>query len=199
MSYFLPGLWHLAAATAFAVAFGVWQGGAPLFFLRLPAFDFALVVCSCAFFWVPDRWAKRGALKFLHYPLPDWDVLLLGPASHRNWLSHSALLPLLLLGALWKWPHLAGPLFFQLALGACVGVGSHLFWDCVGSSRHSIVVVPYWWTLREAPSRVYLLLGAALSLCVGGALCGALVPQRPRTRAHAPSGVVFARRAGKEL
>jgi hypothetical protein len=28
--------------------------------------------------------------------------------------------------------------------------------DCVGSRRQSIVVVPYAWTLREHPSRVYL-------------------------------------------
>lgn len=159
---------------SFAVAFGAWQGASPTYFLLSPAFSLALVACSSAFFWVPDRWAKKGALKFLHYPLPDWDVLLLGPASHRNWLSHSALLPLLLLGALWKWPSLAQPLFFQAALGASVGVGSHLFWDCVGSKRHSIVVVPYWWTLREAPSRLYLLVGAALALCVGGALCGVM-------------------------
>lgn len=204
MTYFLPGLWHLAAAMAFAVAFGFWQGGDPLHFLSSPAFSLALVVCSCAFFWVPDRWAKKGALKFLHYPLPDWDVLLLGPASHRNWLSHSALLPVLLIGALWKWPVLlAKPAYFQAALGACVGVGSHLFWDCVGSKRHSIVVVPYWWTLREAPSRLYLLGGAVLSLCIGGALCGGM-SGRATSGAQVPPLswqmlVTFARHAAKGL
>jgi len=202
MTYFLPGLWHLAAAMAFAATFGAWQGGSPLHFLGSPAFSFALVVCSSAFFWVPDRWAKKGALKFLHYPLPDWDVLFLGPASHRNWLTHSALLPLLLLGALWKWPHLANPLFFQGALGACVGVGSHLFWDCVGSKRHAIVVVPYWWTLREAASRVYLLAGSALSLCIGGALCGGMAGHSAGV--HLPIALwplceSFARLVGKGL
>jgi len=201
VSYFLPGLWHLAAAISFAVAFGLWQGSNPLHFLSSPAFTLALVVCSSAFFWVPDRWAKKGALKFLHYPLPDWDVLLLGPASHRNWLTHSALLPLLLFGALWNWPTLAKPVFFQAALGTCVGVGSHLFWDCVGSKRHSIVVVPYWWTLREAASRVYLLAGALLSLFIGGALCGGMDAQTPD--AVAPNSwdalVTFARHAAKGL
>jgi len=202
MTYFLPGLWHLAAAMAFAVAFGAWQGGSPFHFLISPAFSLALVVCSSAFFWVPDRWAKKGALKFLHYPLPDWDVLFLGPASHRNWLSHSAMLPLLLLGALWKWPNLAQPWFFQGALGACVGVGSHLFWDCVGSKRHAIVVVPYWWSLREASSRLYLLVGSALSLCIGSALCGGMTARLPDARiawAGWPLPESFARHAGKGL
>jgi hypothetical protein len=37
------------------------------------------------------------------------------------------------------------------------GIGSHLFWDCVGSRSHKIVFVPYWMSLRAAASRVYLL------------------------------------------
>ena len=195
MSYFVSGLWHFAAAMAFAVTFGTWQNGQPLYFLALPAFTLALTVSSSAFFWVPDRWAKRGLWKFLHYPLPDWDVLLLGPASHRNWLTHSPLVPALLFGALWKWPNLASPLWYQLALGAAIGTGSHLFWDCVGSKRHAIVVVPYWWTLREAPSRVYLLLGATLCLTLGGALCGGFESRTPRVANEWQPLVSFARRA----
>ncbi len=199
MSYFVSGLWHFAAAMAFAVAFGAWQKADPLGFLASPAFTFALMVSSAAFFWVPDRWAKRGLWKFLHYPLPDWDVLLLGPASHRNWMSHSPLLPALTLGALWKWPALASPLVYQLALGLAIGVGSHLFWDCVGSKRHAIVVVPYWWTLREASSRLYLLTGAALSLTVGGALCGGFESSHERATPNWKEFVVFARRAWEPL
>lgn len=195
MSYFVSGLWHFAAAMSFAVAFGAWQGGGPLYFLASPAFTFALTVSSSAFFWVPDRWAKRGLWKFLHYPLPDWDVLLLGPASHRNWLTHSPLLPALLLGALWKWPLLASPLFYQLSLGAAIGTGSHLFWDCVGSKRHSIVVVPYWWTLREVASRLYLLVGATLCLTLGGVLCGGFEPGHQNVALGWQPLVAFARRA----
>ncbi len=198
MSYFWSGLWHMAAAMAFAVAFAAWQHGQPLYFLQFPAFSFALVVSSAAFFWVPDRWAKRGLWKFLHYPLPDWDVLLLGPASHRNWLTHSPLLPALLVGALWHWPGLASPLFYQFALGSAIGTGSHLFWDCVGSKRHSVVVVPYWWTLREASSRLYLLTGAALCLAMGGALCGGFETAKGAPLAP-PSFLLFARRAFKGL
>lgn len=170
MSYFVPGAWHFAAAMAFAVAFGVLRDGDALFWLRQPLFLLALVPTSSALFFVPDRWAKRGLFKFLHYPLPDWDVLLLGPASHRHWLTHSALISLLLLGAAWQWPQ--SPLFqgaMSFVVGLCVGTGSHLFWDCVGSRTHEIVFVPYWWSLRAATSRLYLLAGAALSLGVASA------------------------------
>ncbi len=159
---------------AFAVAFGVWTHAEPTFFLRQPAFLAPLLLSSSALFFVPDKWAKKGALKFLHYPWPDWDVLLLGPASHRNWLTHSPLLPALLLGAAWKWPVLAGFTgFAPLLLGLSLGTASHLFWDCVGSERHKIVVVPYWFALREAPSRLWLLGGAAACLCIAGAVVGA--------------------------
>lgn len=170
VSYVFPGLWHFSAAMAFAMAFGVFKGGHANFYLNDPLFLLSLTLSSSAFFFVPDRWARKGALKFLRYPLPDWDVLLLGPASHRNWLTHSPFLPLLLLGAAWKWPNLREFHAFEpLALGFCVGISSHLFWDYVGSQRHKIIVVPYWFALREAASRIWLLGGAALSLGIAGA------------------------------
>jgi hypothetical protein len=170
VSYFVSGLWHFAAAMAFAASFGVFKSGDYVYYLQDPAFTIPLLVTSSAFFFVPEKYAKKGAMKFLHYPLPDWDVLLLGPASHRNWLTHSALLPLLLLAAVWKWPNLVEfPAFEPLCIGSCLGTGSHLFWDCVGSQRHKIVVVPYWFALREGSSRLWLLLGASLSLWIGGA------------------------------
>ena len=166
MSYFAAGLWHCAAALAFAATFGIFAGGDALFLLRNSFFSITLILGSSALFFVPDAWAKKGALKFLHYPLPDWDVLLLGPASHRNWLTHSAFLPLLLgvgnhyFPETWEqWPQLKA-----LSAGLCIGIGSHLFWDCVGSRSHKIIIVPYWLHLREAMSRIYLLSGAAIAL-----------------------------------
>ena len=168
MRYLVSGLWHLAAATAFAVTFGVFRHGDPTFYLAQVLFDVPLLLTSGACFFMPDKWSKKGAWKFLHYPLPDWDVLLLGPASHRNWITHSAVLPIGLLAAVWKWPQIADiPGFGAWAFGTCLGVASHLFWDCVSSQRHKIVVVPYWFALREAPSRIYLLSGAVVSLCIG--------------------------------
>jgi hypothetical protein len=61
------------------------------------------------------------------------------------------------------------------AAGISVGIGSHLFWDCVGSRSHKIVFVPYWMALRASASRIYLLAGALLCLIIG-AYFGAGVP-----------------------
>lgn len=151
---------------AFAVALGMMRSGDALLWLHRPAFVLPLLLTSSALFFMPDAWSKKGLWKFLHYPLPDWDVLLLGPASHRNFLTHSSLLPVLLtLATVWL-PASLNPArpWATVALGLCVGIGSHLFWDCVGSRTHKIIIVPYWFALREAASRVYLLSGAALSL-----------------------------------
>jgi hypothetical protein len=172
MSYFVPGLWHFAAAMAFACALGTLHGGDLLFWLRRAEFVLGLLVSSSALFFIPEPWAKKGLMKFLHYPLPDWDVLLLGPASHRHWLTHS---PFLAVGAAalgWKYPVLldAKMPFAWLGAGLCVGLGSHLFWDCISSRSHKIVFVPYWFALRPAMSRVYLLLGATMCLGIGTAL-----------------------------
>jgi len=166
VSYFVAGLWHWAAAMVFAAAFGILGHDDILFWLRRWEFALPLLIASCALFFVPDSLSKKGLLKFLHYPLPDWDVLLLGPASHRHWLTHSPILPAILLFLAWRYPLLmehALP-FGTVAAGLSIGIGSHLFWDCVGSRSHKIVFVPYWFALRPAAARVYLLLGAVLSL-----------------------------------
>ena len=170
MSYFFAGLWHLAAAMAFAVGFGALRNGvlsgdiyAPL---RQPEFIAACVMGSSALFFVPDAMAKKGLWKFLHYPLPDWDVLLLGPASHRHWITHSPVLPLLLLWLSTRVPLANHAMAANAVCGLSVGLSSHLFWDCVSSRTHKIVFVPYWLALRPAWSRVYLLGGAMLSLLV---------------------------------
>lgn len=170
MSYFLAGLWHFSAAMAFAAAAGVIGHSDIVYWLQRPEFTLPLIIGSSALFFIPDKLAKKGLMKFLHYPLPDWDVLLLGPASHRHWLTHSPILPAILLLLALRYPVLLTPglPFGTIAIGLSIGVGSHLFWDCVGSRTHKIIVVPYWFKLPQSASRVYLLVGAAL--CLGIAL-----------------------------
>ena len=178
MSYFRAGFWHFVIAVLWAIALGAFSGSGraplhfpnfpgddPLYWLRQPAFSSALTVSSSALFFIPDAWSKKGLMKFLHYPLPDWDVLLLGPASHRHWLTHSPVLPILSLLVVSRFPVLLDHSLPTLPLGAglCAGIGSHLFWDCVGSRRHTIILVPYMSKLPEAASRFYLLAGAAIS------------------------------------
>jgi hypothetical protein len=185
MSYFIPGLWHFAAAMACAVALGLSDGGDATLWLHRLEFLIPLIIASSALFWVPESLARKGLMKFLHYPLPDWDVLLLGPASHRHWLTHSPILPLLLVGLTWRYPVLLAPTlpFGWVCTGLSIGIGSHLFWDCVGSRTHKIVIVPYWFALREAPSRIYLLAGALL--CLGVALhFGTAHRRRPSQDGH---------------
>jgi hypothetical protein len=168
MSYFFAGLWHFAAALSFAVALGIITRGEPLAWLRHADFTAALIVASSALFFVPHDWAKKGLMKFLHYPLPDWDVLLLGPASHRHWLTHSPLVPIGLWLLAERYPLLLDRSlpYATIAVALAVGLGSHLFWDCVGSRRHKIIIVPYWISLGESASRLYLLAGAAACLLV---------------------------------
>ncbi len=176
MSYFFPGLWHLAAAMAFAFGLSALRGGDSTSLLSRPEFIVACVLGSSALFFIPDAWAKKGLMKFLHYPLPDWDVLLLGPASHRHWFTHSPILPLALFWLSTRFsfaPHAFAPHAFashsvwaNAACGLSIGLSSHLFWDCVSSRSHKIVFVPYWMALRPALSRIYLLGGALLSLLV---------------------------------
>ena len=63
-----------------------------------------------------------------------------------------------------------------IVAGLCIGIGSHLFWDCVGSRSQKIIVVPYWSSMKTALSRIYLLGGAAIALGLGAAF--ALAPSR---------------------
>jgi membrane-bound metal-dependent hydrolase YbcI (DUF457 family) len=163
---------------SFAVSLGVIQHGDMTALLRRPEFVVPCVLSSSALFFIPDTLAKKGLMKFLHYPLPDWDVLLFGPASHRHWLTHSAILPALLFWLSLRYPQGQG-LWQMAAIGLCVGVGSHLFWDCVSSRTHKIVVLPYWISLRPAMSRVYLLAGAAASMLIASSFGSVSKAQAP--------------------
>lgn len=190
MSYFFPGLWHFAAAMAFSVGFG--EISAKLHgttFSYRPEFLLACLFGSSALFFIPDALAKKGLMKFLHYPLPDWDVLLLGPASHRHWLTHSPFVPLVIFGLSWRHasanPALPDTLWQQIAANAAcgfaVGLSSHLFWDGVSSRSAKIVFVPYWWALRPSVSRIYLLSGAAISLLLAFAFASYSAPSESAT------------------
>jgi hypothetical protein len=168
MSYFFPGLWHFGAALLWALGLGVLTHEQAAWWLWRLEFLIPLIVSSSALFWIPESYAKRGLMKFLHYPLPDWDVLFLSPASHRHWLFHSAILPIGCGLLLWHYPVLLDVKlpFRWIGVGLSTGLGSHLFWDCVGSRRHKIVIFPHVWHLHEAASRAWLLVGAAASLVI---------------------------------
>ena len=169
---------------AFSVLLGLLEGDATRWLFRLE-YVVPLLIGSSAMFFIPESLAKKGLMKFLHYPLPDWDVLLLGPASHRHWLTHSPILPILACALVWRYPALlhAGFPMAWIVAGLCIGIGSHLFWDCVGSRSHKIIVIPYWTSMKTALSRIYLLSGAAIALGLGAAF--ALAPSRVLAVPHA--------------
>lgn len=168
MSYFFSGLWHFIIALVSSLALGLLTSENPLLWLSRLEFVIPAMLGSCALFWIPDGLSKKGFMKFLHYPLPDWDVLLLSFASHRHWITHSPILPMICFFVLWNYPHLAQEQlpFRSITVGLGVGVGSHLLWDCIGSRRHRIVIFPHWWALRESASRLYLLTGAAAAFVI---------------------------------
>jgi hypothetical protein len=60
----------------------------------------------------------------LYAAFPDWDLWIRG--AHRNMLTHSAIVPIVLMvlaiGKKWKWLR-------DLSMGLAIGVASHLVWD----------------------------------------------------------------------
>ena len=168
MSYFFAGLWHFVVALIWAMTLGILTEGKPLLWLTRMEFVIPAILASSSLFWIPDGLAKKGIMKFLHYPLPDWDVLLLSQASHRHWITHSAILPIICFFVLWNFPFLAKEYFPYrwLTIGLSIGIGSHLFWDCIGSRTHRIIIFPHWWALRSSASRLYLLTGSAVGFVI---------------------------------
>jgi serine protease len=85
---------------------GVLAGASGLFFLP----------------WLVPQVSSIPVLSALTHGLPSWDLSLLGIDSHPNPLFFSALIPALLLAALYGAPRWRAPL-----AGLAAGVGGHLF------------------------------------------------------------------------
>lgn len=101
----------------------------------------ALIFGSSALFFLPPHinWRFQSVpyyiWTYLRYPLPDWDILVLGMAWHRYFLFHSVLLPLIL--------------FRQVEIkqssvnfiaGLFVGMSSHFVWDAITCSMRTPIV-----------------------------------------------------------
>lgn len=81
--------------------------------------------------------ALDAAWQFLHYPLSDWDNLLLGMPYHRSFLTHSVVPAILAL------PLVACPSGRAFVTGFGLGLASNLFWDAVSaSSLTRLVLLP---------------------------------------------------------
>lgn len=196
-AYFWNGLQHALAGVGCAAAFFAltkptgatttaatftpspdverWEG-------RLWWFWFALVMGSSAWFFLPthiDRpgtWADR-LWQFTHYPVPDWDVLLLGMPWHRWFLTHSAVIPFVVMGLTFE-----HPLRRAVGYGLAVGMASHLAWDAVTQSHGTpIVFLPEALFLRGDAARGWLLVNAAVAfgIAVATARRHPLPPPKP--------------------
>lgn len=106
----------------------------------------------------PGTWAD-WLWQFTHYPVPDWDILWLGMPWHRWFLTHSVLIPLIVVGLTFE-----HRLWRAVGYGLAVGVASHLAWDAITQSPSTpIVFLPDAFLIRGDTARTWLLVQAALA------------------------------------
>ncbi len=185
--YFWNGLQHALAGLAFAWGFFALAkklkvttsprpesvseaasdrtGAAPSpVLLSQTGFWLALLMGSSALFFVPSHIDRPGTWadwlwQFTHYPVPDWDILWLGMPWHRWFLTHSVLVPLVVVGLTFE-----HRLWRAVGYGLAVGVASHLAWDAMTQSPGTpIVFLPDAFLIRGDTARTWLLVQAALA------------------------------------
>ncbi len=132
--------------------------------LSQAGFWLALLMGSSALFFLPGHIDRPGTWadwfwQFTHYPVPDWDILWLGMPWHRWFLTHSALIPLAVVGLTFE-----HRLWRGVGYGLAVGVASHLAWDAITQSPGTpIVFLPDAFLIRGDTARTWLLVQAALA------------------------------------
>jgi|GEM_PF-1622530 hypothetical protein len=132
--------------------------------LSQAGFWLALLMGSSALFFLPDHIDRPGTWadwfwQFTHYPVPDWDILWLGMPWHRWFLTHSVLVPLVVVGLTFE-----HRLWRAVGYGLAVGVASHLAWDAITQSPSTpIVFLPGVFLIRGGAAQVWLLAQAVLA------------------------------------
>jgi membrane-bound metal-dependent hydrolase YbcI (DUF457 family) len=136
-SYFWDGFQHTVVGFIFAILFIkiIKQN-----ILKNYLFVGGLIISSGSLFFLPLHIHPYNSLgnklyQFLHYPISDWDILILGIDWHRFFISHSLFLPLFLLILF-----LHKTKVFHFLIGVCVGLSSHLIWDAITCSMITPVV-----------------------------------------------------------
>ena len=159
-AYFWNGCEHAAAGVGFVLLFRHITRSAVH---KHWEYWLAALMSSSAGFFLPAHIGRRGALldrlyQFTHYPLADWDILLLGLDWHRFFISHSLLIPLAVLVVF-----LHADAGYRVGLGLCVGHGSHLVWDAITCSlRTPVIFVTTWLEIRGYPAKGWLLINGVL-------------------------------------
>lgn len=159
--YFWKGFQH--------AVFGVLCTG--LFYQLCPTLPYknivfwlGITVSSSALFFLPSHIRKPGSFidwlyQFLHYPLPDWDILIFNMSWHRFFVTHSALFPMLLLVN----KKITVQPFEPLVIGIVIGLASHLLWDGItGGLSTPIVFIPYLFSIAKYWAKIWLIANGLL-------------------------------------
>lgn len=158
--YFLNGLQHFFVGLVLAFAyFKIQRKRIP----SDPGFWIGITITSSALFFLPTHLHFLGGqldfiYQFLHYPVSDWDLLVLGGQWHRSFITHSITIGLpAFVGGRWQPP--------VFALGFILGLSSHLLWDGVsGSMMTKVVFIPGWLFISGLAAKAWLILNGLLLL-----------------------------------
>lgn len=135
-NYFWDGLLHFIFAIIFTILFRKLIQKDNLF--KNFKYLTGLIFTSSALFFLPYHIGNSSIDKiyqFLHYPLPDWDILILGMDWHRFFITHSFLIPFILMIILMKKLE-----YEDFILGMCLGLSSHLIWDGISCSMKTSII-----------------------------------------------------------
>lgn len=136
-TYFWDGFRHAVAGGCFALLFYKISN---INYFRKGEYLLGLLVSSSALFFLPAHITRSRSTidwfyQFLHYPLADWDILFLGIRWHRFFLTHSLIIPAIVLVIF-----LHKPVGYCFGLGLCIGLSSHLVWDALTCSLYTPIV-----------------------------------------------------------
>lgn len=150
--YFWDGFSHFLCGLVFMAVFIKLRAGREDF---SPLLVLGLVVGSSSLFFLPNKLpflVQSGNYwyQFFHYPVSDWDILLLGGRWHRFFITHSVFIPLFLS------PLARNRRLSLLLLGFTVGVASHLAWDAYASANPLVVFYPHFLFLRGMFAKIWL-------------------------------------------
>lgn len=135
--YFWNGVQHALAGGAFAFVF--YKISNTDYFKKWD-YLLGLVMSSSALFFLPSHIGNSRSFidrvyQFFHYPLADWDILLLSIKWHRFFVIHSLIIPVIIVILF-----LHKPAGYRLGMGICVGLSSHLVWDAITCSLYTPIV-----------------------------------------------------------
>jgi len=137
-NYFWDGFQHAVFGGCVAFIFNLVSHTSEI---RKREYLVGLVVSSSALFFLPSHITSTRSIidwfyQFLHYPLADWDILLFGIDWHRFFVTHSLMIPVLLLVLVLHKP--GG--YYRFCVGLCIGMSSHLVWDALTCSMFTPIV-----------------------------------------------------------